>query len=289
MAEPSHVLDAHEKYGLPFTYTRNGKTLVTGGFNGAIKVWSMNDWRETNRLIGHDQSVNCGCITGAGILVTGSTDTTLRVWDLTEEDAVATLKGHKKTVASISAHPKRPLVASASYDTTVRLWDLDEEDEVLRLEGHEKNVTSVRFLPDGRHLVSAGLGADLVVWDSESGEEVHRLPAHETAVAGLARSPDGDLWTAGHDGRVSCWSPRDWAEKVAFALPKQAVPTGIACNPVTGHLAITKDHGVLIMGTEGNLLDTHDIKIKGVYAPRWAPDGRHLAVGGADGKVRIYG
>ena len=55
-------------------------------------------------------------------VVSGSEDATIYFWDLVEGTLVHQLKGHAKTVCSISHHPSEALIVSASYDGTVKVW-----------------------------------------------------------------------------------------------------------------------------------------------------------------------
>jgi WD40 repeat protein len=282
------ALAAHEQYGLPVSFTRDGSSLVTGGFDGRVSCWSVPEWAETASIAAHDQSVNCGTVTADGLVATGSTDATVRVLDADLTTGVHTLDGHEKTVAGLASHPTESLLASASYDGTVRLWQLESPADPGVLSGHPKNVTCVEFVDDGAFLVSGGLGDELIVWDHGAESEVVRLEGHGQAVAGLSIAGSGTLWSVGHNGTVCQWATEDWRLRDSFDLPADVTPSGIAVNPHSGEIAVSRDGGVLFLDAEGSPIDEQTTGVKGIYMPRWAPDGSVLAVGGADGTVRIY-
>ena len=84
----------------------------------------------------------------------------------TQQLCVATLKGHRGWVFSVTALPDGRL-ASSSVDKTVRVWDLSKPDGqqcVATLVGHTSGVNSVTELPDGR-LVSCSFDNTVKVWD----------------------------------------------------------------------------------------------------------------------------
>ena len=288
MADPETILSAHEKYGLPLSFTRDGSALITGGFDGSVSRWSVRDWSETASIQAHDKSVNCGAVTTADLVVTGSTDTTVCVLDADLTTRERTLTGHKKTVAGLAAHPSEPVVASASYDATVRVWQLDSRTDPVVLTGHPNNVTSVEFVDSRDVLVSGGIGDELIVWTLDSETEKTRLEGHGQAVAGIATPGDGRLWSIGYNGTVFLWSTDDWSERGSFDLPTDATPSGIAVTPDSERIAVTRDGGVLIFDADGRTVAEHTTSIKGISKPRWTPEGSVLAVGGADGNVRIY-
>jgi WD40 repeat protein len=293
MAEPVHVVSAHEKYGLPLAFDRAGDSLITGGFDGSIGVWSTEDWSERRRASGHEQSVNCGGLTAAGRLVTGSTDATASVWEVPDLAEASVFDDHAGTVAGLATHPADDRVATASYDSTARVWaagtdEGEEENDALVLDGHSGNVTCVAFVGDGEHLASGGLGDTLAVWSLDDGSEQARLGGHGAAVVGATVDSTGQLWSAGYDGTLHQWSSDDWSANASFELPIDTRPTGLAAHPSDQRLAVTRDGGIAVVSSQGELVADHETSIKGVSTPLWTPDGSLLAVGGADGKVRLY-
>jgi cytochrome c len=288
MAEPDAILSAHEKYGLPLSFSRDGSALITGGFDGTVSRWSVKDWSETASMQAHDKSVNCGAITSEDLVVTGSTDMTVRLLDSDISTEVRTLTGHKKTVAGLASHPSEPVIASASYDATVRVWQSESQTDPIVLTGHPNNVTGVEFIDRGDSLVSGGIGDELIVWNLDSATEETRLDGHGQAVAGIATYGDDRLWSVGYNGTVFLWFTDDWSMLDSFDLPSNTTPSGIAVNPDSEHVAVTRDGGVLIFDAEGRSIAEYTTGIKGISMPRWGHDGSILAVGGADGNIRIY-
>ena len=288
MAVPTRTIPAHEKYGLPVAFTADSRSLVTGGWDGSLSRWRIRDCSELAATDGHEQSVNGGVLSAGGLLATGSTDTTVRIWKPDTLQEVAQFTGHAKTVTSLTAHPERSTVASASYDSTVRLWDLEAETVAGVFEEHSSNVTSVVFAGAGEYIASGGLGDQVLVWAVHEPDMVARLPGHGTAVVGIDTNAPNQLWTCAYDGTIRRWTTEAWEETIAFTLSDGASPNGIATHPTEDVHCVTKDHGVVILDAEGTVLVEHELDIEGVFQPRWSPDGTWLAVGGADGRIRLY-
>lgn len=288
MADPTVVLDAHDRYGLPLAWSADGETLFTGGFDGVVGAWSVPDMAERARATVHDRSVNCGAPAGDR-LYTGSTDRTIRGSDSDLADTDTVMAGHTDTVADVATHPDDRLLASASYDTTVRIWSFPDAVEQRVISGHPKNVTCVAFLPDGDRVLSGGLGDEAHVWDVAGGESVATLAGHGSAVADVAAPPTDHAWTVSYDGVVSGWSTTDWSATTRVDLDVDGKATGLAARPGAAELAVTVDGGVRLLTPDGDVVGSHETPITGISSPCWSPDGEWLALGGADGVVRLYG
>lgn len=284
------TVDAHNKYGLPLAFEPEDGSLVTGGFDGSIRVWSANNWGCVSRSSGHDQSLNCGGITALGHLVTGSTDSTVRTWELPTLTPVCVLEGHRGTVAALATHPLDGRFASGSYDATVRIWGSELDKDPVVIEGESGNITSVVFLGEGNEIAFGGLGDSITIQSIVDEEEGKSLGGHGQAVVGISTVGSADVvWSAGYNGKLYCWSRSDWGLLDEFDIGSEQRPTGIALHPNKPVIAITREGGFSLRSTEGDELLASETEIKGIYRPVWSPDGTFLAVGGADGNVRVFG
>ena len=69
------VFQAHENYVLALAFSKEGKTLVSGGMDKMINFWSVPAWERTNPITGHVQSINGLDLSPDGAsLLSGSTD-----------------------------------------------------------------------------------------------------------------------------------------------------------------------------------------------------------------------
>jgi len=103
----------------------------------------------------------------------------------------AVLYGHDGRIMSVMESPNGRRIVSGSCDRTVRVWDAETGAELAVLRGHEGDVLLVAFSPDGRRIVSGSADGTIRSWDATSGAElgVWRVRGHR--VTSLAYSADG--------------------------------------------------------------------------------------------------
>ncbi len=215
----------------------DGRWLVTGDRDGAIRFWDVHTWKVINMKREHTGTVFSVAFSPNGrLLASGSMDNTIKIWDAFTGSVQVTLRGHGSAVHSVAFSPDGQTLASASWDHTVRLWDVSDEQlkaarpdrhiaERRRLTGHLLEVNAVVFVGDGNHVISgAGNWAapdrgELIVWNAADGSEAQRLDGHAARVAGLAVAPDGTLATASWDKSIRLWKSARAASRIQPGWP----------------------------------------------------------------------
>jgi WD40 repeat protein len=106
------------------SFSPDGKTVASGGFDAAIKVWDVQTGKVRYTLKGHEHDVRSVAFSPDGkTLASCSYDRTIKLWDTKTWMVRATLKGHTDCVDSLSFSPDGKTLASGSNDNTIKLWD----------------------------------------------------------------------------------------------------------------------------------------------------------------------
>lgn len=234
-------------------FAPDGKTLVTGDQNGNVVVWSVAE----GRMLAHG---NTGMRVVADVAY--SPDGAL---------IAAASEGWKTEPGSVW------LFNAVSGAVAGRLT-IDEEERWLA------SVKRVGFAADGSALVAGTDDGAVVRWSLPDGVVVTEIAAHRATITALALAPEGDLFTAGHDGKLRRWDATGAPLMALDGMPSIAsVVIGqetVASGGVDGTLAFWTVNGEL-----RNQVQAHTGPITALAL---SPDGQFLASAGADGVIRLW-
>ncbi len=188
----------------------------------------------------------------------GREDGTASIWDAATGSLLATCRGHANKILGVSFSPDGTRLLSTSSDGTVRQWGVATGREVEPpYDRHSGDVTAAVFSPDGRWVASAGTDRTVRVWQATGRQDVAVLHGHTGPVAGLAFAPDGRrLASVSHRTRL-VGEAVDGTIRVWDVDPQATLP-------------VLRGHGSY------------------VYPVAYSPDGRWIASGDWDKRLRLW-
>jgi WD40 repeat protein len=116
---------------LAVSFSPNGKTLVSGGWN-AITQWDISNPQQPIKIgdvQGNNSYITTVAFSNDGrILYSASNNGFLVVWDMSEYSTpqqIIALHAHNDDIYSISLSPDQKTLASGSWDNRIIFWDID--------------------------------------------------------------------------------------------------------------------------------------------------------------------
>lgn len=189
-------LSGQEEPVQSLVWSRDGKTLITGGFR-QIQVWDVAT-RQVKAKIAPDFLGNITALALAPDQTTllaadGETGGAgfIHRLDLAQPKVLQTWKAHDDTLYALRMCPDGKSVASAAADKLARLWNVADGKLISSYEGHTNHVLAVAFNKDGTQLATAGSDREIKVWDVKSREQDVTLGDKKTVFTALAWTPDG--------------------------------------------------------------------------------------------------
>lgn len=262
----------------------DGSLAVAGDARGNLHAYRL-PLGAVRVLEGHAANVTKLIRAGDKVVSVGS-DQTLHVHDLASarEIRVLSLPAAASDLCSVPADDN--LVATACADGVIRVWNLADGSLVAARDEMPEPMTAIGALPDGRALlVGDHSGAVRVVPYPFAREFDERaVDAHIGALSSLDRTADGSLiLSASEDMTIRLWDAQG-APVRAYALfaPVKHATLAPAGDRIA---AIGTDNVARVWAANG----TEQKVLSGVAGPlAFSPDGKWLAVGGADHKVLLY-
>lgn len=236
----SAKLSGHTDEVLTVAFNPNGKTLVSGSYDGTMRLWNLN----TNTQIGEpllsskfdSQFPNRKYpVTHLSFSPDGRFFSSLSVTHVTVDSGLAALtlwdaktyekvkfynydvpwRGHFYEVYQVIFTPDGNNAYSGGVDEAIRIWDVTYLPQYgtgqMRLghilPGHQGPVTMVGFSPDSEILASVSDDGTMRLWDVNKSTQIGGVwTSRDVPISTFAFSPDGvTLVTGAWDGAIRFW------------------------------------------------------------------------------------
>lgn len=251
--------------------------LATGGAEGLVNLWSLNQDTPLSSLRGHTQRVCRVEFHPSGrYLASASDDTSWRLWDVETTTEVLLQEGHSRGVYAVSFNTDGSLLASAGQDSIGRIWDIRSGKTIMILDGkhdgHIKPIYGLDWSSDGHRVLTASADGWVKCWDIRKVQKVGGVGAHNSAVSDVR-------WFKGTDDPLDGTPPG--VDENGAQIPKKSG---------TFFLTSGFDQKVKIFSADDwswvKTLDGHTGPVTSVDYSR---DGRWIVSGGHDRSVKLWG
>ncbi|MDT3438727.1 P-loop NTPase fold protein [Pseudofrankia sp. BMG5.37] len=270
--------------------TPDGRQIITGGDDGAVRLWDRESGAVQGVLTGHTGQVLAVAVTPDGQqIITGGGDGVVRLWDRESGAEQGVLTGHTDRVFAVVVTPDGRQIVTGGDDGLVRVWDRASGVPADVLIGHTGPVFAVAVTPDGRQIVTGGDDGVVGVWDRARAVREAVLIGHTGPVFAVAVTPDGrQIVTGGNDGEVRVWDRRSGAQ--LFLTPRGQGPVDAVVVTPDGDQIVAGYVGEVRIfdrnsGAEQLVLAGHRRQVHAVVV---TPDGRQIVASGRDGSVRVW-
>ncbi|PLB39189.1 WD40 repeat domain-containing protein [Aspergillus candidus] len=288
---------AHTPGSTVLAYTPDGRRVITGGSNSAIRIYTVGQDGEPKTVDeGVDGHMGIGATNESFIL--GAEDGTVWQYEIGSGRMEKLLVRCALPVRDIAVSRDGEWAAVASDELTVKIVNVEDMTKVKYLREQTKGSKHVTFDPNGQYIAVSCTDGFLYVYSiaSEEPELVQRLdgviqrlePEDETTSRAVWH-PDGTAFASAEATRdIAIFSTGQWKKEKVFSGGHNGRVTAISWSPNGALLATAGADGqVLIWDTRTQkVLQSHDFA--NVINLAWHPTTNSLSFTTSDGELFIY-
>jgi hypothetical protein len=118
-------LEGHTGAVVSATFSADGKQVLSGGDDRALRLWDRAGGKEVRVFTGHEGFVKSVALSPDGKqALSGATDATVRLWDAATGKELKVFRKHAEPVAAVAFIEQGSQTLSVSRDAELRVWRL---------------------------------------------------------------------------------------------------------------------------------------------------------------------
>lgn len=264
----------------------DGKALYVGEDDGPVVALDADSGTAGKKFPGLTKSTTAVGVDPRGRWLAGaSRDGTVLAWDVASGKELFRVEKLSFWPTALEVSPDGSRLAVASQMEGVRLIDTVTWKEVERFKTCPGSDGALAFTPDGRRIVAGGHSQALHIRDLESKKAVRLFPGHDGyATAAVFLKGGGVLASAGWDGAVVFWDPRDGSEKLRIEDGESMV-YALAPSPDGARVVSSGTRLRVFDAGTGQVQAELPGQEKGYAQPVWSPDGKSVRAVSAKEKL----
>jgi WD40 repeat protein len=212
--EEIRLLQAHQK-GIFNIRSLPGERLACAAGDGSLSIWQLPSMELIRRIPLCEEKVRGMDVDATGEwLAVACGDGSVRVLDTTDLNEHHTIEAHAKGAASVTWHPRKPVLISGGRDGFLRFWRSDDRFRPLHaIPAHRANIYGIRFDADATICATASRDKTVKLWDGSTFDVQAKLDlkagGHTHSVNAVRWCADGTLLSCGDDKRIIRWAQGD--------------------------------------------------------------------------------
>jgi len=281
-------------------YAPDGKTLLSGGNDGTVRLWEVKSGREMLRVHDYYEYRNSVAFAPDGKTAASlGSDKLVHLWDMKTGKDVRVFhppqNASPQSVAfplSVAFAPDGKRIVAAINEATPCVWDTATGNLVWQAPKPEEDhqFEGACFSPDGKYVAaSAGIGGRAFLWEASSGKFLRQFEKSDDCLT-FAFSPNSACLAASDkDYIVRLWDVASGREVQRYSGHKKYIQSIVFTPDGKGLVTCAEDETIrfwdVASGRETRCLEAVDEE---VHCLALSPDGKTLAAAGGTKTIRFW-
>lgn len=196
--------------GAVVSVAASANVVVSGGEDGAVRVWDELRGTLLHKSIGHTGWIHATAITpDSSIAATGGDDGEIRLWNTASGAITAIFVGHTQRIRALAFTDDGTQLISGAEDGLVCVWDIRQQTMVRSPTSIPVPVWSVAISPDSSLIAVGGEDEYVRLIDAHDGAIVSESVGHRDWVRAITFTGPDTLVSGSGDGSIRWWTVSD--------------------------------------------------------------------------------
>lgn len=225
----------------------NSNFILTGGFEGTIRVWDTKSKLQAFVLQKHNGTINSLALGSDNQkLLSGSSDFSICLWNLDTKNCIKKFLGHKNKVFSVQVGLNNTKGFSGSYDKSIKIWNLVS----LNLETTitlNSNIYCIRLIECDKVLIAGDKESNLTFLTLVNKNTIQMLTNNPYKLMCMCLTKDETSVIIGfRNGVIQAWMTRSRIKKNEVQKHKGSVNQIVVSHNSDYFVSCSDDKTVLI-------------------------------------------
>lgn len=290
-------------------FSPEGKTIAKQDTDG-IKIWDVLSGKE---IIVFENSAKQGCqnikFSPDGERLASGCGQLIKIWDVSSGKELNSIRGHGNDVTSLGFSPDGKTIVSGCYqDKTIKLWNVLTGLLIKNIAENTRSNWDLKFSQDGKNLISFSYQAakkyevaTINIWDIKAKKVVKTLAVNSDRMMKIIRifhSPNDDIQArleisenadelGNPKSRIIIWDSKSSKQLLTISNEGFEV-NSVAFSPTGENLILGYGNALKLWDLKtGELRTVYETKNDRVLAVAYSSDGKIMATGSYEGKIKI--
>ncbi len=274
------------------SFSPDGKTLISGSKDGALKVWDVaQNYKVIKEFSFGDDPITALHYNHKGDKISIGSMQCLQIYKSSNFKRITSKKkAHATYVKSGNFSPDDQFIVSSSWkDNALVIWESSTLKQVIELSESIWTDDAI-FTPDGNYVISCNHANTVKVWDLKTGNIVKTFAGHTDWVYGAKITKDmKTLITGSFDQTIKIWDFKTGKLLHTLTGHKDGI-AALSLSPNDQLIASASVDGVLIVWDVTTQQEKFRLSIGGqaILQLEFSPDGKSLVASRFDGNLNVW-
>ncbi len=284
------ILKAHDDSVSSLDVSSDGKIMVSGGREGAVKIWEAGSGRLLHTVNFRSPIQRVKISPDNKSLLVVRSDRFISLVQVRSGQVFRTLSSPKENILTADYMPDGQRIVFGTQDGELAMFDVARGTLNRLIKAHDDAISALICYPDGKRVVSASWDNTIKVWNLDTWKPIITLKGHDSYIAALAIAPEsGLIASGGGDKVVNLWREGDGEKLLSIKQNSGSVnsldfsPDGSLLLAVCGNQA-----EILSVKNGRNLKNYQLARGVNIYSGKFINGGRGIVTGDGSNQVIFW-